>query len=153
MSNETTLFQVTIPPVNTVGVVAAPGMPTAITSPVASVLPAMVPVPIETLVPPPPLGQSSQPSPVYGQVKQGQQQPENDELNTTLKEDTSLKPPLVSINPWMVPPNVSAEAKQINGLRIAPSFPPPNVRTSIADQMHSMTLTDESSHYHSSSSR
>lgn len=76
------------------------------------------------------------------------------QLNTTLKEESPQKPPPPLVSAWLGAASVNPEAKQINGLRIAPSFPPAiNLRTSLADQIQTMTLTDESSHCHSSSSR
>ncbi|KAL1496940.1 hypothetical protein ABEB36_007988 [Hypothenemus hampei] len=132
--------------VNNSGIMAAspllPPPPVAV-APVPSVLPGMVPVPMEALAPPLPLGQAGQPSAIYGPKSNSQL--DNDELNTTLKEDSSQK------HTWIGQPN--AESKHINGLRVTSQFlPQSNVRTSMADQIQTMTLTDESSHYHSSSS-
>lgn len=130
-----------LPPPGGAGTVLSVGPPgPGIPPPVVSI---PMPVSMDTLTPPQ-LSQSSQLSPIYSQVKQGQ--PDSDELNTTLKEES---PKLPMINPWMGQPG--SEMKQINGMRIPP-FPQSNIRTSIADQMQSMALTDESSHYHSSSS-
>ncbi|KAF7269359.1 uncharacterized protein LOC143203087 [Rhynchophorus ferrugineus] len=134
------------------GVVSsAPGIPPPVPSggmsipppPVVS-LSTMMPIPVEALPQPSQLNQSSQPSPIYNQVKPGQ--PECDELNSALKEDSTSKPPL--INAWHLPSTV--EIKHFNGMRIPP-YPQNNMR-SFVDQMQSIALTDESSHYQSSSS-
>ncbi|XP_019759685.2 arginine-glutamic acid dipeptide repeats protein isoform X1 [Dendroctonus ponderosae] len=150
---------VSIPSGNHPSVGTPSGLPSTITSqlpsviPVASVLPGM-PISIESLGPPPPMGHSDHPSPVYGMVKSSNQLHETEELNPVLIEDSLQKhPPPLSLNPWMTNANINSEGKQINGLRIASNYPTStNMRSSIADQLHSMSLTDESSHYHSSSS-
>ncbi|XP_066246130.1 proline-rich protein 36 isoform X1 [Euwallacea similis] len=143
----------TMPPVNPPGVVP-PGHPAAITTPLIMACPGTTGmstlVPIDALAPPASLGQSNQHSPILNQLKCASE-PENDELNSTLKGESPQKGPPPKINPWMNSSLVNPEGKQINGLRIAHMFPPPvNVRTSIADQMQ--PITDEGSHYHSSSS-
>ncbi|XP_050306603.1 uncharacterized protein LOC126743514 isoform X2 [Anthonomus grandis grandis] len=144
----------TVPVVNPV-VVVPPGL--------QSTAPAMMPVPhlggssveANLSAPPPPLshpaGPSSQPSPVYNSPNPTQtSKPETEELKEQTPTRHPPPPPPSTVNPWMLPPPVvSAETtKHMNGLRIG--FP--SLRTSVAEQMQSMTLTDESSHYHSSSS-
>lgn len=139
---------VAIPTIAPAGVVpSAPGIPPPggipLPAPSVASVPTMIPVPLEALAPPAQLSQSSQPSPIFNSIKPGQ--PECDELSTNIKEEPPIKPPI--INAWLGPP----EAKQLNGMRIPP-FPQSNIRTSIADHMQAMSLTDENSHYQSSSS-